>query len=399
MRISLDCGLDRLDFEVAENNLISHSQNPQPLTDPAAAVRAALETPHDYPALRLALTPDDHVAIVLDEQLPRLVELLVPVLEHVRAAGVAAEAMTLLCPSSSSRQTWIDDLPDDFQDVRVEIAAPDDHSRLAYLAASSKGKPLYLNRTLVECDQVVVLSGRRYDPLLGYSGAEGALYPAFGDAETRRQTNHRIHLEPPGEEPWPARRAATEMAWLLGDPFFVQIIESAGDGVAQVIAGTTKASLEGQRLLDAAWRRTLPHPADLVVAGISGDPSHHTFAALASALACAARVVQPGGRIVLLTRAEPKLGRDAVLLRNEDDAQQLYQRLYAKPTLEGMLALQWTSAAGKAHINLLSALPDETVEDLFATPLHEAREVQRLLDAGGSCVFLSDAHKMLAVVE
>lgn len=399
MHLDLDCGLERLRFEVADNNFLSRPQTPQVLADPSAAVRAALEEPHAYPALRLALTPEDRVVVVLDEQLPRPAELLVPVLEHVRAAGVAAEAMTLLCAPSSSRQTWIDELPDEFQDVRVEVADPEDRRRLAYLATTDKGKRLYLNRTLVECDQIVALSGRRYDPLLGYSGAEGALYPAFADTETRRQMNQRVHLEPPSAMAWAARRAAAETAWLLGDPFFVQAIESSGDGIAQVVAGTAKASQEGQRLLDAAWRHTVPRLADLVVAAVSGDPSRHTFATLAAALACAARIVQPGGRIVLLTQAEPDLGREAELLRGEDDPQQLFQQLSAKQTLELIPALQWSGAAKRARINLLSALPDETVEELFATPLHEAREVQRLLDAGGSCVFLADAHKMLAVVE
>ena len=178
MRIAMDCGLDRLEFEVADDRLISHSQPPAALADPAAAVRAALEQPHAFPALRRALTPDDHVTIVVDEELPHLAQLLVPLLEHIHSAGVAPESMTLLCAPSGSRQAWIEDLPDDFQDVHVEMSDPDDRRRMAYVATTHKGKRLYLNRTLVESDQIVVLSGRRYDPLLGYGGAEGALYPA-----------------------------------------------------------------------------------------------------------------------------------------------------------------------------------------------------------------------------
>ena len=369
------------------------------MADPVAAVRAALEQPHGYPALRRALTADDHVAIILDESLPRLVELLEPILEHVRDADVAPEAITLLCPSSSSQQAWIDDLPDEFQEVRVEIADAGDRRRMAYLATTDKGKRIYLNRTLVESDQIVVLSGRRYDPLHGYSGAEGSLYPAFGDREIQQTINRRINLGAPEATPWPARRAATKIAWWLGAPFFVQILESSGDGVAQVVAGTAEASREGQRLLDVHWRRGVAREADLVVAALSGDPSRHTFAHLAAALACAARVVQPGGRIALLTQAEPKLGSEVDSLRSADDPQEVLRRLCDKQTVDLAPVLQWARAASRANINLLSALPDETVEELFATPLHDAREVQRLIDAGGSCIFLPDAHKMLAVVE
>ncbi len=399
MRRALNRGWKQLEFEVADNRLISHPQTPNPLTDPSAAVRAALEQPHEYPALRQALTPDDCVAIVLDEQLPRLVELLVPVLKHLNEAGVAPEATTLLCTPSSSPQTWIDELPDDFQDVRVEITDPSDRKRLAYLATTNRGDRLYLNRTLVEADQIVALSGIRYDPLLGYSGAEGALYPAFADRETLQQLSLGLYLEPPGDEAWPARRAAAETAWLLGAPFYIQAIESQGDGIAQVVAGSVQAAREARRQLDACWRHAIARPADLVVAGMSGDPTRHTLTSMAAALSCAARVVQPGGRIVLLTQADPKLGNEMEIIRSSDDPRQLYQRLRGDIGPETLWALQWSSAASQANINLMSGLPDDTVEELFATPLHEPREVQRLLDRSDSCIFLSDAHKMLAVLE
>jgi nickel-dependent lactate racemase len=399
MRIAVDCGLDRLEFEVAEEKLIPCPQPPPALSDPPAAVRAALESPFGFPPLRRALTPDDCVTIVVDEELPRLAELLVPVLEHIASAGVTPEAMTLLCPPSSSRQSWIEDLPDAFQDVHVEVSDPGERRRMAYLATTHKGKRLYLNRTLVEADQIVVLSGRRYDPLLGYGGAEGALYPALSDEETRRVLSQRVNLSPPNETPWPVRREATETAWLLGAPFFVQVIEAAGDGVAQVVAGTTDASREGQRLLDACWRHRVSQAADLVIAGLSGEPSRHTFTALAAALANAARVVRSGGRIVLLSRADLVLGPDVELLTSADDPQIVLDRLRGKHTVEMVPILQWAGAAQQANINLLSGLSDETVEELFATPLHDAREVQRLLNASTSYLFLPDAHKMLAVLD
>lgn len=398
MRIAMDYGLDRVEFEVADERLIADPRPPEALADPAAAVRAALEEPHGFPPLRRALTPDDHIAIVLDEELPHLAELLVPLLEHIHGAGVAPESMTLLCAPSASKQAWIEDLPDDFQDVHVEVSDPDDRRRMAYLATTHKGKRLYMNRTLVDSDQIVVLSGRRYDPLLGYSGAEGSLYPALSDKETRQEMSQRVNLGAPEAAPWPARKAATETAWLLGAPFFVQVVESAGDGVAQVVAGTTEASREGQRLLDASWRRSVPRPADLVIAGVSGDPSRHTFAVLAAALACAARVVQPGGRIALLSQAEPVLGADVEMLRNADDPREILKQLHNAQTVELAPVLRWAAAAAQARLNVLCGLPDDSVEELFATALHAAREVQRLIDAGGSCLFLPDAHKMLAVV-
>jgi nickel-dependent lactate racemase len=400
MRIAMEYGRERVELDVADDRRVGGPRPPAAaLDDPAAALRATLEAPFEYPALRRALTPGDRVTVVLDETLPRLVELLTPLLEHVVAAGVAPEALTLVCPPSASRQPWLDDLPDAFQEAHLEVHDPSDRQRLSYLATTKQGKRLYLNRSVVDADQAVVLSARRYDPLLGHGGAEGALYPALSDEATRTATAGRLTLAAPETRPWLTRQEAVETAWLLGAPFFVQVIEGAGDGIAHVVAGAAAASAEGQRLLDARWRQAVPEAADGVVAAVSGDPARHTFADLAAAVACAARVTQPGGRIVLLTQARPDLGPAADALLGVDEPQEALGRLKRKPTPELFPALRWAHAASRARLYLLSGLPDDVAEELFTTPLQQAGQVQRLLDAGGTWLFLDDAHKALAVVE
>src|SRR5262245_45558585 len=107
MRIALACGRERLEFEIPEGKLLATAPAPPALADPAGAVRASLEVPfHNFPPLRRALTPDDHLAVLVDEQLPALGSLLVPLLEHVLSAGVAPERVTLLLPPGDSRQEW-----------------------------------------------------------------------------------------------------------------------------------------------------------------------------------------------------------------------------------------------------------------------------------------------------
>jgi nickel-dependent lactate racemase len=398
MRIAVDYGRERVEFEVAPDKLIASPAAPAAMADPAAAVGAALERPVGYPALRRALTPDDRVVVVVDERLPQLARLLVPLLEYVVSAGVSPEALTMVCPPSPSTQPWADELPEALEEVRIEVADPTDRGRLSYLATTSDGRRLYLSRTVVDADQAIVLSACRYDPLLGYSGAEGALYPSLSDEATRKALQEQVDLDVSEDGPWPARVQATESAWLLGAPFFVQVIEAAGDGIASVVAGVGEASAEAYRQLNAAWRHEVSRPAELVIACVSGDPSRHTFADLAAAAATAAHVVRPGGRIVVLSKAAPVLGDEISVLRQGADAQEVLARLPRKPALEQVAAFRWALAARHAHLTLHSGLPDDVVEDLFATPLPDARQVQRLLDAAGSCIFLADAHKARAVL-
>lgn len=400
MRISIDYGLERLELEVPDRQLVGwHRADPAPpLTNVPDAVRAALESPIGFPALRRALTPDDHVAIVVDESLPRLSDLLTPLLEHITSAQVTPEAITLLCPAASSEQTWIDELPEAFQEVRVEVHDPANRKKLAYLATTKHGRRLYLNRTAVDADQLIVLSGRRFDPLLGYGGSEGAIYPALSDEETRQEMCGRLSILPPGKTTWPVRQEALEATWLLGAPFFVQVIEGSHDDILHVIGGLTDTSAEGQRLLDARWRMTVNHVADTVLASLAGDPAHHDFAALARALASAARVVEPGGRIVLLSRAAPKLGAGAAYLRQAETPAQALELLRQHKPADMAAAFLWANAAQKAQVYLLSGLEGETAEELFTIPLDNAGQVQRLLGEG-SVLYLADAHKTMAVTE
>jgi nickel-dependent lactate racemase len=401
MRVGVAYGTQRLDLDVPEQSLVGvRRTDPAPdLADAAAAVRRALEEPLGFPALRRALTPDDHVAVVVDERLPQLPVLLTAVLEHVTGAGVRPEAVTLVCLPPSSGQPWVEDLPDAFQEVRVEVHDPAERRRLAYLATTRHGRRVYLNRTAVDADQVVVLTRRGYDALLGYSGVAGALFPALSDEATRQEARQRLSMADPRAGSWPLRREAQEVAWLLGAPFFLQVVEGAGAGLAHVLGGLADTGDEGRRLLDARWRVEVDRPADVVVAGVGGDPARHDFADLARAAACAARVVRPNGCIVLLTADDPPLGEAAALLRQTGDAGQALLALRGQArAADQEAAFQWASAAEQARLYLLSRLPAETVEDLFATPVEHADQVQRLLGEGRACLVLPDAHKSLAVI-
>jgi nickel-dependent lactate racemase len=400
MRIEMDYGRAQVELEVADGRAVVHCHAPKPVADPAFAIRTALLSPHEYPPLRRSLTEDDHVTVVVDERLPDVARLLTPVLEELIGAGVDTAKVTLLCESSASRQPWRAALPAAFEEVKLEIHDPNDRNKVSYLATTRRGRRLYLNRSAVDADQLVVLAGCRYDPHLGRGGVVGALFPALSDEATRTELNCQLNLSgPDAPEEAAAQAEATEAAWLMGAPFFIQVIEAAGDGVAHVVAGTAAAAVEGRRLLDAAWRWTVPALADVVVASLSCDLARQSFADLAAAAACAASVVQPDGRIILLSQARPDLGAEAEALLKADDAATAFGRLRRRPTLEQAAALRWAGAACRARISLLSGLDDQKVEDLFATPLQDGRQVQRLLDAGGTCLFLDDAHKAMVDVE
>ncbi len=393
-------GEHHLDVDIDENRLVAPlPPAPPALTDPAAAVRAALEKPLDYPPLRRALTPDDHVAIVVDEGLPHLVELLVPILEHVGQAGVAPEAITLICSPPSSGQAWVEDLPDAFQDVRVEVHQPGDRRQLSYLATTRRGRRVYLNRSVVDADQAVLVARRRYDPLLGYAGGECALFPALADEATLTELSDKFDARPPCRTPRLLQREAAEVAWLLGAPFLVQVIEGLGDTLADVVAGPVDSSGQGRQLLDQRWRVEVERRPDVVIATLSGAPGRLTLDDFGRAFLSASRVVQPRGQIVLLTDSAPALTGSFELFRRLDDPAAALKALEEQRSPDHAAAFMWACAAVQARLYLHSGLADELAEELFVTPLEQARQVQKLVAGDAAVLYLPDANKTCAVLK
>jgi hypothetical protein len=305
--------------------------------------------------------------------------------------------VTLLCPPSSGTQSWLNDLPDALEEVHVEVHQPHDRAKLCYLDATGHGRRLYLNRSLVEADQFVVLSGRGYDPLSGYSGAEALLYPHFGDEATRKDTLRHLSLENLGRAT-SVLDEAVEVAWLLGAPFLLQVVVGEGGAVTHVLGGLMSTSAEGRRLLDATWRASADRLADVVVAVVPGEPGPQDFAVVAEALGNAARAVRPHGRVFLLTRRRPEAGPSGQLLSRTDSPARALDLLRREAPSDAVAAYLWVSAAQRASVYLLSGLSADAASKLFTTPIQGAEEIQGLIPADSACLMLTDADRTLVDV-
>jgi nickel-dependent lactate racemase len=387
-----------LRIEIPKEQQIAVRRHPvaPPLADVAAAVAQALASPHEFPPLHKALTPDDHVAIAVDEELPNLPLLLVPILEHLVKAHITPDAITLLTTESGAHD-WIQQLPGCYSAMKCEEHDPHHREKLSYLATTKKGRRVYLNRTAVDADQLIVLSRRFYDPLLGHGGAEGVIYPGLSDTQTRKQMFANLSMDVPGNEAWPLRQEAAEVAWLLGAPFFVQVIEGAGEGVSDVLAGAVASSAEGQRLLDRRWRVEIEEPAEVVVATVSHSPRRQGLESLARALACASRVVKRGGRIVALSSGSVHSSAFSEFLRKNRSPAGVLAQLREQPAPTWAAAFEWAKAADAAKLYLCTTLAGDVVEELFATPLAGTDEIQRVIGSA-RCVFLPDADRTMADV-
>ena len=308
----------------------------------------------------------------------------------IQARGYAADdAQSPLQPFTFEREEPRD------EDVQIEVHQPGDRKKLSYLATTKGEQRVYLNRTAVDADQLIVLSRRTYDPRFGYGGAECSIYPMLADQESQDETRSTCSFDVPGDEPWALRSEALEVSWLLGSPFLVQVIEGSKDSVSSVVCGPLDSSKHGQRMLDGRWRVEVEQAPDVVLASITRPDA--TFEDLARAFACAARVVKPGGVVVLLTDANPTLSPSTALLRRMEDASDALKHLLRDQPDDLVGGFLWCQAAVQARLFLLSGLEDDVVEELFCTPLQQAEQALKLMQ-GQKCLLLPDADKTLAVM-
>jgi nickel-dependent lactate racemase len=393
--ITLEIGLTRWTVRVpAERQLsIQRKRLPSPAESPEALLETALENPVGLNApLRRALTPDDRVTIVVDEQLPNVGILLRGFLGHLTTAHIDPRNVTLLVAKPGA-QSWLEDLPDEYGDVKVEVHVADDRDKLAYLATTKAGRRVYLNRTLVDADVVAVLSARRFDPTFGYSGAEVAIFPTLADEESQAASAAEFQKGLPKEKRAMARAESLEILKLLGSTFLLQAIEGLGDTITAVVVGLGESTKAGVELLREYWSGTVNTEADLVIAAISGSSDRIAFSDLAKAAVAGKRVLASKGRLVILTDSAPVLDEAAELLRKAGTPASAHKRIALAKPVDPAAANLWVLAANNAHLFVKSGWPDELVEELFATPLHSVTELQRLIDAAEHVLVLPDAHK------
>ena len=166
--VNLTVGSEPWTFTLPVGKLLSLSRTAEPQSDasPGEMMRAALEEPLGLGAsLRSAVTPDDQIVIVVEERVPRLLDLLVSLFQHLVGGGIRLGNVTLLVPATSLQQPWLDDLPDELGDIHLEVHDPENREKIAYLATTKSERRVYLNRKIVEADLLIVLSRRGFDPI------------------------------------------------------------------------------------------------------------------------------------------------------------------------------------------------------------------------------------------
>jgi lactate racemase len=388
-----------VDFDLPESALVANCLAPPGMDDAAAvnSAQKAIQSPLDFPPLRQATVPGDHVVVALGPSVPQAADLVAAIVPELLAGGAAAEDITILREPAAPDAT--DDprsqLPPTLREaVQLATHDPAHHDSLSYLAADAQGAPIYLNRLLCDADLVIPVGCLRVESA-NHNGSPGiwndTLYPTFSDQTTLD------HFAPNGV-PLTAgqlthrHRQVDQVAWLLGVQITAQAVPGASDSTLQIFAGTPKTVFhQGLARCKSAWQCEVPRRADLVVAGIGGGTSQQTWVSIGRSLDAALRIVNDEGAIVLCTELEEKPGPALKLLANSSDIETTRSRLRKQRSPDAPLARRLAESLDRFTVYLLSNLAEDDVTSLGFAYVANPHEITRLATHHNSCILIPDA--------
>jgi nickel-dependent lactate racemase len=389
-----------LRLDVAEQALAAYFPSPrgEPLADPAAALRKALQSPLGSPPLGRYTVPGDRIVVAVDHGVPQTARLVAVLVEELTAAGVAGDQIEVL-------QADPPGVASDFEPTavgagRVARHDPAHREAVGFLAATIEGQPIYLNRDLLEADLVIWLGQAAPSSAPRWHGVSRDLYPTFSDAAAQRRFV-AAGLRAKREEFDRRKQEAAEAAWLAGSLFRVAVVPGPEQSILHVIAGdSAMVTQEGARLAEESWAFQAPRRVDLAVVAIPGGGAAQTWAHVGRAAAIASRIVADEGAIVVCSELAEPPGKAVQLLAEDADPEEVLKALRASDAEDAVAAFELARARRKAHVFLLSQLDPEVVEGLGLAPAAEPADVERLaarresvaLVGGGQFATLSLTH-------
>jgi lactate racemase len=318
-----------------EVQLPDHTQVIQPkfvpgLPDEPGAIRAALRAPIAAPALRALAKPGDR-AVIVHTDITRATpndRLLPVILAELHAAGVEPPGITLLNGLGTHRPQTDAELRRMLGDAIVDRYRCEQHdcyadSSLALLGTTTLGRPVRVNRTYIEADLKILTGFIEPHFFAGFSGGPKAILPSLAGYESVF-TNHGYAMIAHPNAAWgitegnPIWEEMREAALMTRPDFLVNVTLNAKKEITAVFAGDM---LEAHRQGCAFVRQTAMAPVpglfDIVVTTNSGYPLDQNLYQSVKGLSAAARIVRPGGAIILAAACEdglPDHGRYAQLL-------------------------------------------------------------------------------------
>jgi lactate racemase len=283
-----------------------------------------------------------------------------------------------------------------------------DPDRTVHLGTTRWGTPVNITETVAQADRRICVGNIEYHYFAGYSGGAKALMPGVSD-RAAIQANHRRMVEPTARagaiDDNVLRRDLEEAADICGCDFILNVVLDEHKRIVHAVAGDhRKAHRAGCMRLDRIYKIPIEAPADLVIASPGGYPKDINLYQAQKALDNAAQAVRSDGVILLIAQCkegygEPVFSEWIHAARKPED---LIVRIQKQFELGGHKAAAIAGVLDRAHVFLVSDMPDEMVRSVFLRPFtsidQAIEEALKIVGQRAKIIFMPHAGSTLPAV-
>jgi len=410
MHVRLAYGRTALQIVVPDDATLIEPDDPPGLADERAAFRSAVRAPIDAPALRELVGSQDRVVIVTSDVTratpnERLIPWILDELGHVPARNV-----TVIVGTGSHRATTPAEMEQMFgretlERVRVIDHDAHDSKAVTRVGTTSRGAPAWLNSEYVRADKRIVVGFIEPHLYAGFSGGAKGIMPGVAGIESVNFFHNARMIGHPHStwlerERSPIAEMSREVTAMAPPNFMVNVTLDRERRITGMFCGDYLAA---HRLGCDFCKRTAAKAVDgrfdVVVTTNGGYPLDQNLYQCIKGLSAAARVVEPGGTIVMcaeLSDGLPEHGNFKDIIRSCRTADELLAMIEAP---DYCVYDQWAAQSTalvlqQARVLLYSSLPGDVVRAAMLEPVRDpsVAVAQALASAGpsASCAILPE---------
>lgn len=374
------------------------------LSDECLALRAALDSPIGCAPLRDLPIASSRICIVFtDITRPTPNDRLIPwLLEYLLENGAITSAITLLNSTGTHRPNTREELEvmltpsvvERFRVINHECEKADD---LVQLGHTKTGARALINRALVDADIRIITGFIEPHFFAGFSGGPKGIMPGVAGLETVMSNHGAPHISDPNSafgitEGNPIWEEMRDIALRVGQSFLINVTLNDERGITSVFAGDLlQAHRAGTEFVRSTAMRPVDQLFDVVITSNSGYPLDMNLYQGVKGMSAAARIVKPGGLIVIACECSEGVPNGSPfdrLLRDTRSPEEILA-LLMQPGFQR--AEQWQAQiqsliSKRARVVLYSNLSPEAVRAAHLTPCADVssavdQELARLGDS------------------
>ncbi len=262
-----------------------------------------------------------------------------------------------------------------------------DQDSLAELGSTSRGTPVFINHSYLECDYRIVIGMIEPHQFVGFTGGAKGAVIGLGGEQTIGE-NHKMLIDEgacPGNTGGnPVREDIDEIGGIIGIDMILNVVLNLEKEVVKAVAGHyMDAYREGLRISESLSQVHFHGPAELVIATPGGYPKDANLYQAQKALYHAEMVVKEGGTVILVARLNEGVGdnlfEDKLGQFRSPDA--VLEDFYSRPfKIRAHKAYLWCRTLVKARTILVSA--DVRKDLLQIMKVECVPSLQEALDVG-----------------